>query len=110
MERFLFLCCRIAKMASILGRIDVENFYGTNFELWKLKMEDLLIDQDLWDAVDENKFRPTILTLATQYDVTNRKAKGLIKLCLADSILINVHEEPTTKKLWKKLSEIYQAK
>ena len=40
----------------------------------------------------------------------DRKAKSLIILCLADSILINIHEEPTTKKLWKKLSEIYQEK
>lgn len=73
-------------------------------------MKDLLIDQDLWDAVDENKSRPADLTLAAQYDVIDRKAKGLIRLCLADSILINVHEEFTAKKLWKKLSEIYQAK
>ena len=42
--------------------------------------------------------------------MTDRKAKGLIRLCLADSILINFHEEPTAKKLWKKLSEIYQVK
>lgn len=58
----------------------------------------------------KNKHRPADLTLTTQYDVTDRKAKGLIRLCLADSILINVHEESTAKKLWKKLSEIYQAK
>ena len=42
--------------------------------------------------------------------MTNRKTKGLIRLRLVNFILINVHEEPTTKKLWKKLSEIYQAK
>ena len=47
-------------------------------------MEDLLNDQDLWDAIDENKLRPADLTLAAQYDVTDRKAKGLIRLCLAD--------------------------
>ena len=46
-------------MTRTLGRIDVENVSSTNFEMWKLKMEDLLIDRDLWDAVDENKFRPT---------------------------------------------------
>ena len=40
----------------------------------------------------------------------DRKAKGLIRLCIVDSILINVHEEPTIKKLWKKLSEIFQEK
>ena len=65
----------IVKMESTLGRIDVEKFSGTNFEIWKLKIEDLLIDRDLWDVVDENKFRPTDLTLAAQYDVTDRKAK-----------------------------------
>ena len=86
-------------MASMSGRIDVEKFSSTNFEMWKLKMEDLLIDQDLWDAVDENKFRPTNTALVVQYDVTERKSKGLIRLCLANSILINVDEEPTTKKL-----------
>lgn len=73
-------------------------------------MEDLLTDQDLWDVIDEKKLRPTDLTLATQYDVIDRKDKGLIRLCLVDSILVNFHEEPTMKKLWKKLSEIYQEK
>ena len=97
-------------MANMSGRIDVEKFSGTNFEMWKLKMEDLLNDEDLWDAIDEKKARPTNLTLAIQYDVIDRKSKGLIRLCLVDSILINVHEEPTTKKLWKKLSDIYQEK
>ena len=86
-------------MASMSGRIDVEKLSGTNFEMWKLKMEDLLIDRDLWDAIDENKLRPTYPTLAAQYDVIDRKAKGLIRLCLAESIMINVHEEPTPKKL-----------
>ena len=86
-------------MASMSGRIDVEIFFGTNFEMWKLKMKDLLIDQDLWDAIDENKLRPPDPILARQYDVTDRKAKCLIRLFLANSILINVHEEPIAKRL-----------
>lgn len=76
-----------------------------NFEMWKLK-----IDQDLWDAVDENVQRPIDLALATKYDVMDRKAKCLIRLYLADSILINFHEEPTSNALWRNLGEIYQAK
>ena len=73
-------------------------------------MEDLLNDQDLWDVIDEKKLRPTYMALVTQYDVIDKKDKGLIRLCLVDLILNNVHEEPTMKKLWKKLSEIYQEK
>ena len=97
-------------MASSSGRIEVEKFNGSNFEMWKLKMEDLLIDRDLWDAVDANVQRPSDPTAAAQYDVMDRKAKGLIRLCLADSVLINVHEENSAKKLWTKLGEMYQVK
>ena len=97
-------------MASLSGRIEVEKFNGSNFEMWKLKMEDLLIDRDLWDAVDANVQRPSDPTTAAQYDVMDRKAKGLIRLCLADSVLINVHEENSAKKLWTKLGEMYQVK
>eukprot|EP00253_Pinus_taeda_P005302 PITA_05302 len=34
------------------GNIDIDKFNGQSFELWKLKMEDLLVDKDQWIAVD----------------------------------------------------------
>jgi hypothetical protein len=33
-------------------RIKIENFNGKNFELWKLNMEDLLVDKEKWISVD----------------------------------------------------------
>jgi hypothetical protein len=33
-------------------RIEIEKFNGKNFELWKLKMEDLLVDKEQWIVVD----------------------------------------------------------
>ena len=45
-------------MVNISRRIDVMKFFGTNFEMWKLKIEDLFIDRDLWNEIDENKLRP----------------------------------------------------
>ena len=30
--------------------MEVEKFNGSNFELWKLKMEDMLEDRDLWEV------------------------------------------------------------
>ena len=41
------------KMASS-GKIKIEKFNGQSFELWKLKMEDLLVDKYQWIAVDES--------------------------------------------------------
>eukprot|EP00253_Pinus_taeda_P034941 PITA_34941 len=34
------------------GKIETEKFNGQRFELWKLKMEDLLVDKDHWIVVD----------------------------------------------------------
>ena len=34
------------------GKIETEKFNGQIFELWKLKMEDLLVDKDQWFTVD----------------------------------------------------------
>ena len=34
------------------GKIEIEKFNGQSFELWKLKMEDLLVDKYQWIMVD----------------------------------------------------------
>ena len=34
------------------GNIEIEKFNGQIFELWKLKMEDLLVDKYQWIVVD----------------------------------------------------------
>jgi hypothetical protein len=34
------------------SKIEIEKFNGKSFELWKLKMEDLLVDKDQWIMVD----------------------------------------------------------
>ena len=34
------------------GKIEIKKFNGQSFELWKVKMEDLLVDKDQWIMVD----------------------------------------------------------
>ena len=34
------------------SRIVIENFNGQNFELWKLKIEDHLVDREKWVAIE----------------------------------------------------------
>jgi hypothetical protein len=34
------------------SKIEIEKFNGKSFELWKLKMEDLLVEKDQWITVD----------------------------------------------------------
>jgi hypothetical protein len=39
-----------------------------------------------------------------------RRQRNTIRLCLSDSVLLNVSEEATTKDLWEKLGKLYQSK
>jgi hypothetical protein len=86
--------------------MEIKKFNGKSFELWKLKMEDMLVDRDQWIMVDPG----TVPTITSTDDWKNLdwKVKSTIQLCLSDSILLNVSKEATTKNLWDKLGKLYQ--
>ena len=86
----------------------VEKFNGNNFKLWKLKMEDMLEDHDLWEAASL-PVRPVAMS-QVDWDLKDRKARDLIRLCLVDSVLLNVLDENTAHCLWTRLGSVYQAK
>ena len=66
------------------GKIEIEKFNGQSFELWKLKMEDLLVDKDEWIAVDLGT-KPMGVT-DEEWKKLDRKEKRTIRLCLRFSI------------------------
>jgi hypothetical protein len=90
------------------SKMDIEKFNGQSFELWKLKMEDILVDRDQWIAVDSGTAPTRNSTDGWKY--LDQKAKSTIRLCLSDSVLLNVSEEATTKGLWDKLGNLYKYK
>ena len=90
------------------GKIEIEKFNVQSFELWKLKMEDLLVDKDQWIAVDPGT-KP-MAVMDEEWKKLDRKAKSTIRLCVSDSVFLNVSVEATTKDLWDKLGTLYQYK
>jgi hypothetical protein len=92
----------------ISSKIEIEKFIGNIFELWKLKMEYMFIDNDQWVAVDPGT--TPIGMSVDDWKKLDQKAKSTIQLCLSDSILLNVSGEATTKELWDKLGNLYQFK
>jgi hypothetical protein len=68
-------------------------------------VEDLLVDRDQWIVIDPST-APTG-TSADDWKNLDRKTKSTNRLCLSDSILLNVSEEATTKDLWDKLGKLY---
>ena len=89
------------------GKIEIEKFNGQSFELWKLKMEDLLVDKDKWIAVDLGT-KPMEMS-DEDWKKLDQKAKSTIRLCVLDLVLLNVSGEATAKTLWDKLGTLYQS-
>ena len=90
------------------GKIEIDKFNGQSFELWKLKMEDLLVDKDEWVGVDPGT-KPMGVS-DEEWKKSDWKAKSTIRLCVSDSVLLNVSGEATAKALWVKLGTLYQSK
>ena len=90
------------------GKIEIEKCNGQSFELWKFKMEDLLVDKDQWIVVDSST-KPMGVS-DEEWRKLDQKAKSTIRLCVSDSVLLNVSGEATTKALWDKLGTLYQFK
>jgi len=94
-------------MASI-GKIEIDKFNGQGFELWKLNMEDLLVDKDQWIAIDLG-IKPIAMS-DEDWVKLDWKEKSTIWLCIFYSLLLIVLGEAMTKALWDKLWTLYQSK
>jgi hypothetical protein len=70
------------------SKMEIEKFNGKRFELWKLNMEDLLVERDQWIAIDLGT--TPIGTSTDDWKKMDRKAKSTIRLCFSDSVLLNV--------------------
>jgi hypothetical protein len=98
----------MAKMQS--SKFEVENFSGkNNFELWKLKMHDLLVQQGMVKDLLEKTKQPATIT-DDDWDEMDARALSAIRLCLVDDVLFNIVLKKTTVGLWTKLESLYMTK
>ena len=92
------------------SKFEVEKFSDKrNFELWKLKMRDLLVQQRLQKALTGNSKKPTTMT-NEEWEDRDAKSLSTIHLCLAHEVLFNIIGEDTTSGLWSKLESLYMTK
>jgi hypothetical protein len=58
------------------SKMEIEKFNGKSFELWKINMEDLLVNKDQWNVVDLGT-APTG-TSSDDWKILDRKSKSTI--------------------------------
>jgi hypothetical protein len=92
------------------AKFEIENFNGkNNFEIWKVKMHDLLMQQGVVKALLGKEKKPTTIT-DEDWDEIDARALSAICLCLVDDVLFNIVSEKTTIGLWTKMESLYMMK
>ncbi len=95
-------------MASGLQTFEIPLFDGkTNFTLWQSTIQDLLVQQGLDQALEEEK--PVSMS-EREWSRLQKKAVSTNRLALAPEIKFGVLKETTPKALWEKLESIYASK
>ncbi|GKU92526.1 hypothetical protein SLEP1_g6239 [Rubroshorea leprosula] len=81
------------------AKYEIEKFNGgKNFNLWRLKMRAMLIQQGLWKALEREARLPKTLPKEDKIDLKER-ALSAIQLSLSDEVLGEVAEENSASAL-----------
>ena len=77
-------------------KFEIEKFSSkNNFELWKLKMWDLLVQQGLHKSLDGKGNKPITMT-NDGWEELDARALNTMRLCLEDDVLFNIVGEKST--------------
>eukprot|EP00253_Pinus_taeda_P006955 PITA_06955 len=85
----------------------VEKFNGQKFSLWKMQMEDYLYQKDLYLPLGGKTKMPIGMT-DEEWNLLDRKALGIVRLCLAASVAFNISKETMIEDLIKALEKLYE--
>lgn len=93
------------------GGYRIESLRGReNYALWKIQMEDILVDMDLWDYVHGDKTKPAADdALLPAWTKNDRKALTQIRTRITDAVVTYVMSAKTSKEAWDAIAAMFQA-
>ena len=98
----------MAKMQGV--KFEIEKFNGSNnFELWKVKMQDMLVQQGVARALARKTKKPLDMS-NEDWEEMDERALSAIRLCLVDDVLFNFVSKITAAGLWTKFERMYTTK
>ena len=89
------------------GKFRVEKFNGQNFPLWKMQMEYYLYQKYLYLPLS-GKTKKLMTMTEEEWEILDRKALKIVRLCLTASVAFNISKEKTTDGLIKALAKLYE--
>lgn len=84
-------------------RFSMPKLTNHNYQVWKFKMEMLLVREELWQVISEEKPEP----VTPEWTRADTKARATIGLCIDDSQTSLVRRCETAKDAWKSLKDYH---
>src|SRR5208282_11660 len=79
-----------------------------NYAVWKIKMTDILTDQGYMDIVDGSEPLPTVEAQIKLWKKKDRAALSMIRLRIADKMLIYVASSTTSQGAWDTIRQMLE--
>ena len=79
-----------------------------NYAVWKIKMMDILTGQDLWEYIDGTTTLPTDEAQQPAWRKKDRMALSMIRLRVADKMLVYVASSTSAKEAWDTLKSLLE--
>eukprot|EP00249_Psilotum_nudum_P037083 c9436_g1_i1 orf=66-620(-) len=112
----------VANVQHIQRSYQIEKLNSSNYNIWAVKMEMLLVHSELWQYVNGNEPQPTPVIAAgdaantpptnqaaiTQWNLVDSKARSNIILHCCDRQIQLVSALPTSRDVWQKLCATYE--
>ena len=81
------------------AKFEIEKFNEkNNFEIWKVKMHDLLVQQAMVKALLGKSKKPATIS-DEEWEEIDARALSAIRLCLANGVMFNIFLEKTSISL-----------
>uniref|UniRef100_A0AAV1V1L6 Uncharacterized protein n=1 Tax=Peronospora matthiolae TaxID=2874970 RepID=A0AAV1V1L6_9STRA len=98
--------------AMLITTARINKFAGTNFHTWKVKMQLVLDERDLWDVVSGEVKLEHCVSILDQATFKRKSRKALATICLAveDSQLLLVRSAENAYDAWSRLEGHYEKK
>lgn len=87
-------------------RFSITKLNNENYQVWKFKVELLLIKEDLWDQVNSDV--PQNEEMRAQWVKNDNKARAIIGLLVEDSQLLHIRKATTAKEVWNALKNYHE--
>ena len=90
--------------------VSIERLDGTNYHVWKFKMQLILEDKELFGVIDGSDAKPERADAVADWVKRDKKARVTICLALTDSVLATVRSCETAVSVWEKLASVFESK